>query len=139
MSKKNIRIRTVEQLRRETGSKKVRLQPAVVGTGADQKPLCFMDKDGNSTGIQKIAVINEAGQTLGWASMELCRDIQNKTFDKSRSLAILDEITDGITVNTTLIYAGGKTPLNRKSIQSLSQISQPELWEFLRLGGALDI
>ena len=134
MSKKKIRIRTIEQLANDTYSKKIRLQPVVIGTGADQKPLCFKD-----TNIQKIAIINEIGNTLGWASKALCKDIQNKAFDKSRDLVILDEIIDNTMVNTTMIYAGGKTPLNRKTIQTLSQITQPELWKFLRLGGSLDI
>ena len=102
--------RTVEQLASDTKSRKVRLQPAVVGTGADQKPLCFMDKDGNSTGIQKIAVINEAGQTLGWASKAVCKDIQNKSFQKDRELVVLDSEVkndDGTSaVFVTLSYAG---------------------------------
>lgn len=102
--------RTVEQLANDTHSKKIRLQPAVVGTGADQKPLCFKDKDGNSTGIQKISVINEAGNTLGWASKAICADIQNGTFQKGKDLVVLD--SEGMDENNkvvsfvTLSYAG---------------------------------
>lgn len=97
--------RTVEQLANDTHSKKIRLQPAVVGTGADQKPLCFKDTD-----IQKISVINEAGQTLGWASKAVCADIQNKSFQKSKDLVVLDtevKNDDGETLSfVTLSYAG---------------------------------
>ena len=105
-----INRRTVEQLRRESGSKKVRLQPAVIGKGAEQKPLYFEDKDGNPTDVQKIAVINEAGQTLGWASKAICSDIKNKSFQKTRELVVLDtevKNEDNTTkVFVTLSYAG---------------------------------
>ena len=100
-----IRRRTVEQLAAETHSKKIRLQPAVVGSGAEQKPLTFKDTD-----IQKISVINEAGNTLGWASKAVCADIQHGSFQKSKDLIVLDtevKNDDGEVLSfVTLSYAG---------------------------------
>ena len=97
--------RTVEQFANDTNSKKIRLQPAVVGTGADQKSLTFKDTD-----IQKISVINEAGNTLGWASKAVCKDIQEGKFQKDRDLVVLDtevKNDDNTVVSfVTLSYAG---------------------------------
>ena len=101
-----IERRTLEQFAADTKSGKLNIHPASVGKGAEKKPLCF-----EGTNIRKHALVNEAGDTLGWLSKGLCQDIMDGKFDKTRELVVLkseapdrNDATKMVTF-TTLSYA----------------------------------
>lgn len=80
------RLRTIEQFAKDTSSEKIRLQPAVIKMGTEQKPLVF-----EGTNVQKTAVVNEDGDVLGWASLAVCKDIQEKKFEKTKRPLVIWE------------------------------------------------
>lgn len=81
-----VKILSVKQFEKETLSGEISLHPVFEGRGENKKPLTFRDSD-----IQKISVIDEAGNTIGWVSKAVCSDIKEGIFQKNRGCFIYYE------------------------------------------------
>lgn len=73
--------------------------------GVNQK-LYYNDANGNPTNVQKIAITNEANETLGWCSREVAAEIaEGKPIASDpRGLAIVDVITEDGVAHPTLLH-----------------------------------
>lgn len=106
MENKIINRRTVEQFMSDVKTRNIDFHPAFYYDEAGaKKPLCFKGTD-----IQKFSLVDEAGNTIAWASKAVCKDLMERKLSP-RKLTILDtEVTndDGETLSfVTLSYAGG--------------------------------
>ena len=73
--------------------------------GVNQK-LFYNDANGQPTNVQKIAITNEANETLGWCSREVAAEIAagKPIASDPRGLAIVDVITEDGVVHPTLLH-----------------------------------
>ena len=89
-----INRRTVEQFKSEKQTNKLLFSKAYVGSGADKRPLTYKDAEGKDTGIQKITVSDDAGNTISWCALAVARDVISGKLDASKGLAFVDCVTD---------------------------------------------
>lgn len=106
MENKITNRRTVEQFMSDVKTKNIDFHPAFYydESGA-KKPLLFKGTD-----IQKFSLIDEAGNTIAWASKAVCKDLMERNLSPRRLSIIDSKVTndDGETrCFVTLSYSGG--------------------------------
>ena len=111
MENKITNRRTVEQFMSDVKTKSIDFHPAFYyDEQGEKKPLCFKDKNGNPTDIQKFSLVDEAGNTIAWASKAVCKDLMERKLSPRKLTILNTEVTndDGETLSfVTLSYAGG--------------------------------
>lgn len=69
--------RTVEQFKAEKKTNKLFFNLAVKGNKeSGYSPVTYKDANGNDTGVQKVFIADEAGNTISWCAKAVAEDIQ---------------------------------------------------------------
>lgn len=69
--------RTTEQFKAEKKTNKLFFRLAVTGNKeSGYSPITYKDANGNDTGVQKVFISDEAGNTISWCAMAVAKDIQ---------------------------------------------------------------
>lgn len=99
--------RTVEEFKSQNHTSKLFFSKAFVGSGAEKKPLNYLDAEGKDTGIQKVAILSEAGNTIGWCALAVARDIAagKNPSQSATGIAFVDAVSeDGVVYPNKMVY-----------------------------------
>ena len=111
--------RTIEQFKNECGTSKIFFRTAFVGKGADKKPLTYNDAEGKSTDVQKVCMVDDANNTIGWCALAVARDILagKNPANNPTGLAVIDAVNEetGAVYENTLVY-----PASNNRIEGLT-------------------
>lgn len=111
--------RTVEAFKADNKTNKLFFSKAFIGSGAEKKPLTYKGADGSDTGIQKIALLDDSGATIGWCALAVARDIHagKNPANSSTGIAIVDAVDDenGTVYPNKMVY-----PSNNNRVEGLS-------------------
>lgn len=111
--------RTVETFKAENRTSKLFFSKAFIGSGAEKKPLTYKSADGSDTGIQKVALLDEAGTTIGWCALAVARDIHagKNPANSTTGVAIVDAVDEesGVVYPNKMVY-----PASNNRVEGLS-------------------
>ncbi len=94
---------TVEQFKTANKTSKLFFNYAVQrASDGTLQPLCYRNADGSMSDVQKVAVLDDAKNTIAWASKSVAADI--KAGKPLANLAVTEVVTDDGVIHNTLCH-----------------------------------